>query len=214
MGAVFTWMRPDDLVFNYVVSQWLMGEDPPAFDILAWNADGTNLPAALHEQFLEIFRDNSLIRPGAMTVLGTPVDLATITVPTFVTGAMTDHLTPWTGCYRTTQLLSGPTTFVLSHSGHIQSLVNPPGNPKASYFDRRGARARPRGVARLRRAAHRQLVGELGAVDDRAVRRARCRRRRRWAARRIRRWSPRRGSYVLDAVPPAAVERGRRLAAG
>ena len=134
MGSTFSWMRPDDLVYNYLVRQWLMGEDPPAFDILAWNADGTNMPAALHEQFLQIFRDNTLVRPGAMTVLGTPVDLASITVPTFVTGALTDHLTPWTGCYRTTQLLSGPSTFVLSSSGHIQSLVNPPGNPKASYF--------------------------------------------------------------------------------
>jgi polyhydroxyalkanoate synthase len=134
MGSVFSWMRPDDLIFNYVVKQWLMGEAPPAFDILAWNADGTNLPAALHDQFLQVFRDNALIRPGAMTVLGTPIDLADITVPTFVTGALTDHLTPWAGCYRTTQLLSGPSTFVLSSSGHIQSLVNPPGNPKASYF--------------------------------------------------------------------------------
>jgi len=134
MGSVFSWMRPDDLVFNYLVKQWLMGEDPPAFDVLAWNADGTNLPAALHEQFMEIFRENALVRPGALTVLGTPVDLASITVPTFVTGALTDHITPWAGCYRTTQLLSGPSTFVLSSSGHIQSLVNPPGNPKASYF--------------------------------------------------------------------------------
>jgi len=134
MGSVFSWMRPDDLIFNYVVKQWLMGEDPPAFDILSWNADGTNLPAALHEQFLKIFRDNSLVRPGAMTVLGSPIDLGSITVPTFVTGALTDHLTPWAGCYRTTQLLSGPSTFVLSSSGHIQSLVNPPGNPRASYF--------------------------------------------------------------------------------
>jgi polyhydroxyalkanoate synthase len=134
LGSVFSWMRPDDLVFNYVVNQWLMGDAPPAFDVLAWNADGTNLPAALHEQFLEVFRDNSLVRPGALTVLGTPVDLANITVPTFVAGAATDHITPWTGCYRTTQLMSGPSTFVLSHSGHIQSLVNPPGNPKASYW--------------------------------------------------------------------------------
>jgi polyhydroxyalkanoate synthase subunit PhaC len=134
LGPVFSWMRPDDLVFNYAVNQWLMGGAPPAFDVLAWNADGTNLPAALHEQFLEMFRDNSLVRPGAVTVLGTPVDLANITVPTFVAGAATDHITPWTGCYRTTQLMSGPSTFVLSHSGHIQSLVNPPGNPKASYW--------------------------------------------------------------------------------
>jgi polyhydroxyalkanoate synthase len=133
MGSVFSWMRPDELIFNYVVNQWLMGEDPPVFDILAWNADGTNLPARLHEQFLEIFGYNALVRPGAMTVLGTPVHLSRITVPTFVTGGITDHLTPWDGCYRTTQLLSGPSTFVLSHAGHIQSLVNPPGNPKASY---------------------------------------------------------------------------------
>jgi polyhydroxyalkanoate synthase len=134
MGSVFTWMRPDDLIFNYLVSEWLMGEDPPAFDILAWNADGTNLPARLHEQFLEIFGENALARAGALRVLGTPIHLGRITVPTFVTGALTDHLTPWDGCYRTTQLLSGESTFVLSYSGHIQSLVNPPGNPKAHYW--------------------------------------------------------------------------------
>ncbi|MGZ4643222.1 MAG: PHA/PHB synthase family protein [Blastococcus sp.] len=134
MGSVFSWMRPDDLIFNYLINQWLMGEDPPAFDILAWNADGTNLPARLHEQFLEILGTNALVRAGAMRVLGTPVHLSRITVPTFVTGALTDHLTPWEGCYRTTQLLSGPSTFVLSYSGHIQSLVNPPGNPKAHYW--------------------------------------------------------------------------------
>jgi polyhydroxyalkanoate synthase len=134
MGAVFTWMRPDDLIFNYLVNQWLMGEDPPVFDILAWNADGTNLPARLHEQFLDIFGANSLVRAGALNILGTPLHLSRITLPTFVTGAMTDHLTPWDGCYRTTQLLSGPSTFVLSNAGHIQSLVNPPGNPKASYW--------------------------------------------------------------------------------
>lgn len=134
MGTVFSWMRPDDLVFNYWVNNWLMGEHPPVFDILAWNADGTNLPATLHEQLLGIFRDNTLCRPGALTVLGTPVDLGTITVPTFVTGALTDHLTPWTGCYRPTTALSGPSTFMLSNAGHIASLVNPPGNPKASYF--------------------------------------------------------------------------------
>src|SRR3712207_1256610 len=118
-------MRPDDLVFNYVVNNWLMGERPPVFDILAWNADGTNLPMRLHEQFLDIFRSNCLAT-GGLRVLGTPVDLARITVPVFVTGALNDHLTPWTGCYRTTALLSGPSTFVLSNAGHIASLVNPP----------------------------------------------------------------------------------------
>jgi polyhydroxyalkanoate synthase subunit PhaC len=134
MGAAFTLMRPNDLIWNYWVNNYLMGEKPPVFDILSWNADGTNLPAALHLQFLDMFETNVLCQPGATTVLDTPVDLSTIKVPTFVTGAMTDHLTPWKGCYRTTQLLSGPMTFVLSNSGHIQSLVNPPNNPKASYY--------------------------------------------------------------------------------
>ena len=143
LGAVFSWMRPDDLVFNYLVSGWLLGEDPPVFDILAWNADGTNLPARLHQQFLDLFRTNAMCSPGAMTVLGSPVDLASITVPTFVTGGTTDHLTPWTGCYRTTTALSGPSTFVLSNAGHIASLVNPPGNPKASYWEGGPAGATP-----------------------------------------------------------------------
>lgn len=135
MGSAFTWMRPNDLVFNYVVNNYLMGRTPPAFDILAWNADGTNLPGALHVQFLDIFEDNSLATPGAMTSLGTPVDLGRITVPTFVSGAIADHLTSWKNCYRTTQLLSGDSKFVLSFSGHIASLVNPPGNPKSHYWE-------------------------------------------------------------------------------
>jgi polyhydroxyalkanoate synthase len=134
MGSAFTWLRPDDLVFNYWVNNYLMGEQPPAFDILAWNADGTNLPGALHGQFLDIFRDNLLTRPGALSVLGTPLQLKAITAPVFVTGAVADHLTPWKGCYQTTQLLGGSAAFVLSYSGHIASLVNPPGNLKAHYW--------------------------------------------------------------------------------
>jgi polyhydroxyalkanoate synthase len=127
-------MRPDDLIFNYWVNNYLMGEQPPAFDILAWSADGTNLPGALHCQVLDIFEDNLLVQPGGMTVLGTPVELSRIKLPLFVTGAVADHITPWKGCYRTTQLLGGDATFVLSHSGHIASLVNPPGSPKAHYW--------------------------------------------------------------------------------
>ena len=134
MGNAFTWMRPNDLVWNYWVNNYLMGEDPPVFDILSWNADGTNLPSALHRQFLDIFEHNPLPDPGAFTVLGTPIDLGRIKVPTYVTGAINDHLTPWKSCYRTTQLLGGDSTFALSNAGHIASLVNPPGNPKASYY--------------------------------------------------------------------------------
>ena len=134
MGGVFSWMRPNDLVWNYWVNNYLLGQDPPVFDILSWNADGTNLPARLHEQFLDIFAHNPLVKPGERTFLDTPLDVSTIDVPTFVAGAVNDHLTPWRGTYRTTQVMSGPSTFVLSNAGHIASLVNPPGNPKASYF--------------------------------------------------------------------------------
>jgi polyhydroxyalkanoate synthase len=134
MASAFTWLRPDDLVFNYWVNNYLMGRKPPAFDILAWNADGTNLPGALHGQFLDIFAHNLLVKPKAYEVLGTPIELDRIKVPTFVAGAIADHLTTWQNCYRTTQLLGGDSTFVLSYSGHIASLVNPPGNPKAHYW--------------------------------------------------------------------------------
>jgi polyhydroxyalkanoate synthase subunit PhaC len=139
MGSAFTWMRPNDMVWNYWVNNYLLGQDPPVFDILSWNADGTNLPATLHEQFLDIFGDNQMVEPGVLEYLGTPLDLSTIRVPTFVMGALSDHLTPWRGTYRTTELTTGPSTYVLSNSGHIAGLVNPPGNPKASYFV--GARA-------------------------------------------------------------------------
>jgi polyhydroxyalkanoate synthase len=134
LAETFAWMRPNDLVWNYWVNNYLTGNDPPSFDILAWSVDGTNLPAALHAQFLDIFQDNPLPTPGALQVLGHPVDLSSIKVESLVTGAITDHLTPWKACYQTTQLLGGKSTFVLSNAGHIAALVNPPGNPKASYY--------------------------------------------------------------------------------
>jgi polyhydroxyalkanoate synthase subunit PhaC len=131
LAKVFAWLRPNDLVWNYWVNNYLMGNDPPTFDILAWNSDSTRMPGALHAQFLDVFEKNVLCTPGALTVLGHPVDLGTIKCDTYVTGALSDHLTPWQGCYRTTQLVGGESTFVLSNAGHIASLVNPPGNPKA-----------------------------------------------------------------------------------
>ena len=134
LGSVFSWLRPNELVWNYWVNNYLLGKQPPVFGILAWNSDPTNLPAALHRQFLDVFQDNTLVNPGAFKVLGTPVDLGKVSVETYVTGAATDHLTPWKGCYRSTQLLGGSSTFVLSYAGHIASLVNPPGNPKAHFF--------------------------------------------------------------------------------
>ena len=134
MASVFTLMRPNDLVWNYWVNDYLMGKKPAPFDILAWNADKTNLPAALHGQFLHMFESNDLAKPGALTVLGTPVDLSKVKVDVYVTGGTTDHLTPWRGCYRSAQLFGGNATFVLANTGHIQTLICPPNNPKSRYW--------------------------------------------------------------------------------
>jgi polyhydroxyalkanoate synthase len=133
LAGVFAWLRPNDLIWNYWVSNYLMGKTPPAFDILFWNADATNLPAALHRDFLELAMENSLTRPGAATVLGTPVDLSKITVDSYIVAGIADHITPWQNAYRTVNLLGSEPRFVLSTSGHIAALVNPPGNEKATY---------------------------------------------------------------------------------
>ena len=134
MGRVFAWMRPNDLVWNYWVNNYLLGNPPPAFDILYWNNDTTRLPAAFHAQLLDIFADKLLQRPGGVTILDTPINLADVTCDLFVVAGVTDHITPWKSVYRTARLFGGTKEFVLSSSGHIQSLINPPGNPKARYF--------------------------------------------------------------------------------
>ncbi|HEV8163240.1 MAG TPA: alpha/beta fold hydrolase, partial [Actinomycetota bacterium] len=133
LAEVFAWLRPGDLVWNYWVNNYLLGRKPPAFDILFWNADTTRMPAQLHADFVDVAMDNPLVTPGAMTVLGVPVDLSRIEVDSYLVAGIADHLTPWQNCYRSTQLLGGERRFVLSTSGHIAALVNPPGNAKASY---------------------------------------------------------------------------------
>jgi polyhydroxyalkanoate synthase len=133
LAEVFAWLRPGDLVWNYWVNNYLLGKKPPAFDILFWNADTTRLPASLHADFIDIAMENRLTRPGGHTVLGTPVDLSQVTTDAYVVAGITDHITPWQSCYRSTQLLGGDARFVLSTSGHIAALVNPADNPKASF---------------------------------------------------------------------------------
>jgi len=133
LAEVFAWLRPNDLVWNYWVNNYLQGKPPPNFDILYWNADTTRMAAGLHRDFIDIAIGNALTRPGGATMLGTPVDLSTVTVDAYITAGIADHLCPWQACYRSTQLLGGDSRFVLSTSGHIASLVNPPGNPKSTF---------------------------------------------------------------------------------
>jgi polyhydroxyalkanoate synthase subunit PhaC len=133
LAEVFAWLRPNDLIWNYWVNDYLLGRKPPPFDILFWNADTTRMTAALHRDFLQMGVTNGLARPSGVTMLGSPVDLGAVDRDTYVVAGITDHLCPWESCYRSTQLLSGSTRFVLSTSGHIAAMVNPPGNEKARY---------------------------------------------------------------------------------
>jgi len=133
LAEAFAWLRPGDLVWNYWVNNYLLGHKPPAFDILFWNADTTRMSARLHADFVDLALDNKLVTPGELTVLGTPADLSQITVDSYIVAGIADHITPWQNCYRSTQLLGGESRFILSTSGHIAALVNPPGSPKATY---------------------------------------------------------------------------------
>ena len=133
LAEVFAWLRPGDLVWNYWVNNYLLGRRPPALDLLFWNADTTRMAARLHADFVDMSLDNLLARPGALSVLGVPIDLQTITLDTYVVAGVTDHITPWDSCFRTAKLFGGQSRFVLSTSGHVAAMVNPPGNPKATY---------------------------------------------------------------------------------
>jgi polyhydroxyalkanoate synthase len=133
LAEVFAWLRPGDLVWNYWVNNYLLGKKPPAFDVLFWNADTTRMSARLHADFVDLAMDNKLVTPAALTVLGTPIDVARIATDAYLVAGIADHITPWQSCYRSTQLLGGKSRFILSTSGHIAALVNPPGNPKARY---------------------------------------------------------------------------------
>ncbi|MBF7731380.1 alpha/beta fold hydrolase [Pseudomonas sp. N040] len=134
MARMFAWMRPNDLIWNYWVNNYLLGNKPPAFDILAWNNDTTRLPAQLHADYLDLADCNPFVNPGVMSIAGVPIDMRKVKVGAYVVGGITDHITPWPGCYGTARLFGADTTYVLANAGHLQSLVNPPGSGKSYYF--------------------------------------------------------------------------------
>jgi polyhydroxyalkanoate synthase subunit PhaC len=134
LAGVFTWLRPNDLVWNYVVNNYLLGKEPPAFDILYWNQDTVRLAAGLHRDFIHIGLDNAFAHPGAVQVLGEPVDLGAIDLDTYFVAGASDHIVPWESAFKGALLFGGQRRFVLSRSGHIQALVNPPGPNSRSSF--------------------------------------------------------------------------------
>ena len=131
----FSFLRPNDLVWNYVVDNYLKGRTPAPFDLLYWNSDSTNLPGPMYARYLrETYLENKLREPNAVSVCGESVDLTKIDVPTFIYGSREDHIVPWRTAYASAPLLSGPLKFVLGASGHIAGVINPPSKNKRSYW--------------------------------------------------------------------------------
>ena len=132
LAKVFAWLRPNDLVWAYWINNYLLGQNPPAFDILYWNDDTTNMTAGLHADYMSLLESNGLVS-GTAEILGEKIDLSKVVCDNYVLGGTTDHITPWEGCYRTVNMLGGKSEFILSSSGHIQAIVNPPTNRKAKF---------------------------------------------------------------------------------
>jgi len=138
----FAWLRPNDLVFSYLVSGWLLGQDAPSFDVLAWNDDATAVSAKFALESTELLVD-AMARQGPITVLGTPVDLAKVDCDSFHIAGYTDHITPWRAAYTSTQVLGGDKELAVVKSGHIQSFVNPAAKSRYDYWEGRPASGDP-----------------------------------------------------------------------
>jgi polyhydroxyalkanoate synthase len=135
LAGAFASLRANDLVWSYVVNNYLKGKQPPAFDLLFWNADATNLPGPMYAYYLRnTYQDNLLAQPDALTMCGTPVSLKRLKMPTFVFSAREDHIVPWHGGYRSARTLGGEVTFILGASGHIAGTINPASKNKRSYW--------------------------------------------------------------------------------
>jgi polyhydroxyalkanoate synthase len=135
LASTFSFLRPNDLVWNYVVGNYLKGETPPPFDLLYWNSDSTNLPGPMFCWYLRnTYLENNLIEPGKLTVCGEKLDLSLIDAPAYIYASKEDHIVPWDGAYRNTQVLKGEKRFVLGASGHIAGVINPPAKKKRSHW--------------------------------------------------------------------------------
>jgi len=135
MGTTFNMLRANDLIWSFVVNNYLLGKDPFPFDLLYWNSDSTRMPAAMHSFYLRrMYQENKLVEPGGIRLGGVDIDLRVIAQPTFILSTKEDHIAPWKSTYAATQLYAGPVKFVLSASGHIAGVVNPPAKEKYCYW--------------------------------------------------------------------------------
>jgi len=135
LASTFSFLRPNDLVWNYVVGNYLKGETPPPFDLLYWNSDSTNLPGPMFCWYLRnTYLENNLVKPGKVTVCGVPLDFSAVGMPAYIYASKEDHIVPWDGAYRNTKVLPGKKRFVLGASGHIAGVINPPVQKKRSHW--------------------------------------------------------------------------------
>ncbi len=135
MATTFNMLRANDLIWSFVVNNYLLGKDPFPFDLLYWNADSTRMPAAMHSFYLrKMYQENLLKKPGGITLKGEPIDLGKIKIPTCIISTREDHIAPWKSTYAATQLFGGPVRFILAASGHIAGVVNPPAGGKYAYW--------------------------------------------------------------------------------
>ncbi len=193
MRKTFDALRANDLIWNYVVSSWMLGQDPPAFDILTWNADSTRMPAAMHSFYLRSCYINNRLAEGTMTLAGQQLDISKVEQDLYFLAAEQDHIAPWRSSYNGSRLTSSNVRFVLSNSGHIAGIVNPP-HPKSRHWVLR--RRPPARVGRTSGSPTRRWcpppggsTGPTGSVTGPAARY----RRRRWATTRTPSWGTRQG---------------------
>ena len=164
LARTFAWLRPNDMIWNYWVNNYLLGQKPPAFDLLYWNADAMDMPAGPHGDFVDIGVDNPLVRPGGRIVLGSPIDLTKITTDTYVVGGQTDHLTPWPNCYKTTQAAGGRASLRPLHRRPHRGGHQPARQSEGDVPRQRRDAAGRRGMAGGRRDPGGNVVGGLGPV--------------------------------------------------
>jgi len=144
MRQVFSLLRPNDLIWSYVVNNYLLGKEPPAFDLLHWNADGTRMPCTMHSFYLRnMYQRNLLAQPGGISLLGVPIDLSLVRTPWYFLSTCDDHIAPWRSTYRGRRLMRGPSRFVLGEAGHVAGVVNPPASGKYGYWTNRRGPADP-----------------------------------------------------------------------
>ncbi len=180
MATTFNMLRANDLIWSFVVNNYLLGKEPFPFDLLYWNSDSTRMPAAMHSFYLRnMYQKNLLSKPGGIELDGVASICARSRRRAFILSTREDHIAPWKATYAATQLYSGPVRFVLAASGHIAGVVNPPAANKYSHWTNTKAKTHPEEPGRMagkRRDAARLLVAGMAAMDRRRSPTARCRR--------------------------------------